>query len=255
MFVVGGPCIRRRHSTRASCPAAVVTASSGAASLAALGLTVSTFVRRADAAPAIANLTLFPLLFLSGVFFPLANAPGWVVTLAHVFPLSHIVEAFTACFSPYTQGSGFAPRDLRGDRRLGDRRDGRGGAPLPLGHRGGKRPGAMAEAPAGERTRRPAALTSRRRGGSCEKTDAASAHGREEARVTRLQRDFGPHDRPSERSRRGARERTLPSVSVKQRCRPSRRRDNGKEAFVDAPLPTRSRLPREHVDTRGSATS
>ena len=93
-------------------PAAVVTAFLGAASLAALGLLVSTFVRRADAAPAIANLTLFPLLFLSGVFFPLTGAPDWVVTLAHVFPLSHVVEAFTACFSPHTQGSGFAPRDL-----------------------------------------------------------------------------------------------------------------------------------------------
>jgi ABC-2 type transport system permease protein len=93
-------------------PAAVLAALLGAATLAALGLLVSTFVRRADAAPAIANLTLFPLLFLSGVFFPLTNAPGWVVTLAHVFPLSHIVEAFTACFSPYTQGSGLAPQDL-----------------------------------------------------------------------------------------------------------------------------------------------
>jgi ABC-2 type transport system permease protein len=93
-------------------PAAVVTAFLGAACLAAIGLAVSTVVRRADTAPAISNLTLFPLLFLSGVFFPLEGAPGWLVTLAHVFPLSHIVEAFTACFSPYTSGSGFAPRDL-----------------------------------------------------------------------------------------------------------------------------------------------
>lgn len=93
-------------------PAAVVTALLGAACLAAIGLAVSTLVRRADTAPAISNLTLFPLLFLSGVFFPLTNAPDWVVTLAHVFPLSHLVEAFTACFSPYTTGSGFAFRDL-----------------------------------------------------------------------------------------------------------------------------------------------
>ena len=93
-------------------PAAIVTAVLGAIALCAIGLAVSTFVRRADTAPAIANLTLFPLLFLSGVFFPLEGAPGWVVTIAHVFPLYHIVQAFTACFSPYTQGSGFAFGDL-----------------------------------------------------------------------------------------------------------------------------------------------
>ena len=38
--------------------------------------------------------------------------PDWVVRVAHIFPLSHLVEAFTACFSPYTTGSGFAFGDL-----------------------------------------------------------------------------------------------------------------------------------------------
>jgi ABC-2 type transport system permease protein len=93
-------------------PAAIVTALLGAAALAALGLAVGAFVRRLETAPAVANLTLFPLSFLSGVFFPLQNAPDWVVRIAHIFPLSHLVEAFTACFSPYTEGSGFSPRDL-----------------------------------------------------------------------------------------------------------------------------------------------
>ena len=93
-------------------PAAIATAVLSAAALGSLGLAVSTAVRRADAAPAVANLTLFPLSFLSGVFFPLQGAPQWVVRVAHVFPLSHIVEAFTACFSPYTTGSGFELRDL-----------------------------------------------------------------------------------------------------------------------------------------------
>jgi ABC-2 type transport system permease protein len=93
-------------------PAAIVTAVLGASSLAALGLAVSTYVRRAETAPAVANLTLFPLSFLSGVFFPIQNAPAWVKAIADVFPLSHLVDAFTACFSPYTTGSGFAAGDL-----------------------------------------------------------------------------------------------------------------------------------------------
>jgi ABC-2 type transport system permease protein len=93
-------------------PAAVLAAVVGAASLAALGIAVSTYVRRAETAPAVANLTLFPLSFLSGVFFPIQNAPGWVKAIADVFPLSHVVSAFTGCFSPYTTGTGLAPRDL-----------------------------------------------------------------------------------------------------------------------------------------------
>jgi ABC-2 type transport system permease protein len=93
-------------------PAAVVTAVVGAASLTAIGLAVSTFVRRAETAPAVANLTLFPLAFLSGIFYPIETAPQWVKTIAHVFPLSHLVEAFVGCFSPYTSGSGFAPSNL-----------------------------------------------------------------------------------------------------------------------------------------------
>jgi ABC-2 type transport system permease protein len=111
MFVVAVPAFGVNVYPRLL-PAAAVTLLVGAATLAAIGLAVANFVRRADAAPAIANLTFFPLAFLSGVFFPLQGAPEWVVRLAHVFPLSHIVEAFTACFSPHTQGSGFAPRDL-----------------------------------------------------------------------------------------------------------------------------------------------
>ena len=111
MFVVSVPAFGV-HIYPHLLPAAVVTAVLGAASLCAIGVAVSTFIQRADTAPAIANLTLFPLLFLSGVFFPLEGAPDWVVSVAGIFPLKHIVEAFTACFSPYTQGSGFSAANL-----------------------------------------------------------------------------------------------------------------------------------------------
>jgi ABC-2 type transport system permease protein len=93
-------------------PAAAVTLILGGAAISAIGLAVSSFLRRADSAPIVANLTLFPLLFVSGVFYPIASEPEWLQRIAHVFPLSHLVEAFDACFSPYTQGSGFSVRDL-----------------------------------------------------------------------------------------------------------------------------------------------
>jgi ABC-2 type transport system permease protein len=93
-------------------PAAVVTLLLGGLTFTALGFAVGSFVRRADTAPVIANLTLFPLLFVSGVFYSTEGAPEWLQRIADVFPLSHVVHAFTACFSPYTTGSGFSTRDL-----------------------------------------------------------------------------------------------------------------------------------------------
>jgi ABC-2 type transport system permease protein len=93
-------------------PAAVVTLVLGAACLAALGLAVASLVRTADQAMPVAQLTFLPLSFISGIWFPLDDAPGWLVAIAHVFPLYHIVEAFDACFVPQTTDGGWAPGHL-----------------------------------------------------------------------------------------------------------------------------------------------
>lgn len=93
-------------------PAAIVTLLLGGCAFTALGFAVASFVRRADTAPIVANLTLFPLLFVSGVFFSVSGEPDWLRRIADVFPLSHLVRAFEACFSPYTAGSGFSRNDL-----------------------------------------------------------------------------------------------------------------------------------------------
>jgi ABC-2 type transport system permease protein len=93
-------------------PAALVTLLLGGVCLAALGIAVSSFVVRADTAPVVANVTLLPLTFISGVFAPLHGAPQWVTSVAHLFPLSHLVDAFYGTFNPHTTGSGFAWGDL-----------------------------------------------------------------------------------------------------------------------------------------------
>jgi ABC-2 type transport system permease protein len=93
-------------------PAAAVTLLLGAASLAALGLAVTTMVRDADQAGPVAQLTLLPLSFISGIWWPIDGAPDWVLAIAHVFPLYHLVEAFDACFVPQTTGGGWAPGHL-----------------------------------------------------------------------------------------------------------------------------------------------
>ncbi len=93
-------------------PAAVVTLVLGGAALAALGIFVSTFVKKADSAPAVANITMFPILFLSGIFFPTTTFPDWLKHLVDVFPVSHMVHSFTYCFSPFATGAGFIGKDL-----------------------------------------------------------------------------------------------------------------------------------------------
>lgn len=93
-------------------PAALVTILLGGAAMSAIGLAVASFIHRLETAPIIANLTLFPLLFVSGVFYPIESEPEWLQTIAHLFPLSHFVRAFDVCFSPFTTGSGFSFRDL-----------------------------------------------------------------------------------------------------------------------------------------------
>jgi ABC-2 type transport system permease protein len=89
-------------------PAAVVTTLLGATCLSALGLAVSSFVRKAESAPMVANLTMFPIIFLSGVFFPINDAPSWIQHMADVFPVAHLVDALIACFDPATAGTGFS---------------------------------------------------------------------------------------------------------------------------------------------------
>ena len=111
LFVVAVPAFGV-HVYARMLPAAVVTLVLGAAALAALGLAVASLVRRADEAMPVAQLTFLPLSFISGVFYPLDGAPGWLLTVAHAFPLFHIVDAFDACFAPQTAGGGWDLGDL-----------------------------------------------------------------------------------------------------------------------------------------------
>jgi ABC-2 type transport system permease protein len=111
MFVVAVPAFGV-HIRYGLLPAAMVTLVLGGMTFTALGFAVASFVRRADTAPIVANLTLFPLLFVSGVFYSVEGQSEWLHRIAETFPLYHLVHGFTACFSPYTTGSGFSGSDL-----------------------------------------------------------------------------------------------------------------------------------------------
>jgi ABC-2 type transport system permease protein len=64
----------------------------GAWTFSLLGLVASVMVREVFEATTLMNFFRFPLLFISGVFMPLAEMPGWIKPVAYVSPLTHVVE-------------------------------------------------------------------------------------------------------------------------------------------------------------------
>ena len=91
-----------------SIPAFVVTLALGAACFSALGMAVTTIVPNADAAPAIVNATILPLLFVSDVFIPLQDPPAWLDMVGKTFPVRHFSEAMQGVFFPSAGSSGFS---------------------------------------------------------------------------------------------------------------------------------------------------
>jgi ABC-2 type transport system permease protein len=70
----------------------------GAGCFAALGLAITSVIPNAEAAPAVVNATILPLLFISGVFIPVVNAPRWVDVLGRIFPVRHLVDAYLGAY-------------------------------------------------------------------------------------------------------------------------------------------------------------
>ena len=77
----------------------------GALAFLAIGFAISGFARNAEAAASYANLITFPMLFLSGTFFGIDDAPAWLQPVTRVLPLTYLVDALR---EPMTRGRGLA---------------------------------------------------------------------------------------------------------------------------------------------------
>ena len=88
-------------------PAVLVTLAVGAASFCCLGIALTAVIPNEDAAPAITNVSVLPLEFLSGVLIPESEIPEGVLHFADLFPVRHFFQAFFAAWDPATTGSGF----------------------------------------------------------------------------------------------------------------------------------------------------
>ena len=71
----------------------------GTLAFCSLGFAITCVIPNADAAPAIVNASILPLLFLSGVFIPITStAPSWMVWIARIFPVRHFTLGMDAGF-------------------------------------------------------------------------------------------------------------------------------------------------------------
>ena len=92
-------------------PAFLVALVVGAATFCALGVAVTSVIPTSDAAPAIVNASVLPLMFISNVFIPLQNPPQWIDILAKIFPVRHFSDALIGSFFQLN-GSGLHTNDL-----------------------------------------------------------------------------------------------------------------------------------------------
>ncbi len=84
-----------------------VTIVAGAFAFSGLGVAVSTFIPNEDAAPAIVNFILFPLLFISGTFGPVEEG-STLARIAQVFPVWHLNRLMEDVFNPFGHGTGLS---------------------------------------------------------------------------------------------------------------------------------------------------
>ena len=70
----------------------------------ALGILISTFVPNEEAAPAMINVVLFPLVFISGTFGPI-SADSMLTKIAKCFPVWHAIQATTNLLNPLKSGA------------------------------------------------------------------------------------------------------------------------------------------------------
>lgn len=71
----------------------------GALTYCSLGFAITCVIPNADAAAAVVNASILPLLFLSGIFIPVTStAPTWLLWIGRVFPVRHFALGMQSGF-------------------------------------------------------------------------------------------------------------------------------------------------------------
>jgi ABC-2 type transport system permease protein len=78
----------------------------GALTFLSIGYLIASYARTEEAANALASVVQFPLMFLSGIFFPISFMPGWLQPVASFLPLTYLGDALRQVM---VGGSAYAP--------------------------------------------------------------------------------------------------------------------------------------------------
>ena len=106
IFIVAGIILFKVHII-GSYPLLFFCVVLGALMFLGLGFTISGLATTTESVPAIANLVVFPMLFLGGTFFAISNMPPWLQLFAKFLPLTYFS---TALRDIMTKGAG--PGDI-----------------------------------------------------------------------------------------------------------------------------------------------
>ena len=80
---------------------------SGPTLFASIGMLVGTLTKNPETASVIGNVISFPMMFLSGTFFPMSLYPQYLQNFAHILPLFYITEGLNAVmvYANYAQAT------------------------------------------------------------------------------------------------------------------------------------------------------
>jgi ABC-2 type transport system permease protein len=93
-------------------PAFLIDIVVGALVFCSLGFAFASLIRNPDAAQPAVLAAILPLCFISGVFIPILQLPGWLIDLGKVFPVHALADALLTAYNPHTVGNGLKWDDL-----------------------------------------------------------------------------------------------------------------------------------------------
>ncbi len=85
-----------RPGQRLAAAWSAVVAVIGAGCFVSLGFTIAAVSKNQEVAQALMNVVQTPMMFLSGIFFPMTNAPAWIQPIVKLLPLTYLANALRA---------------------------------------------------------------------------------------------------------------------------------------------------------------
>lgn len=84
----------------------------GSLALCAIAFAVAAVIPSPETAQPIVQFVMFPLLFVSGIWFSSDDMPGWLNTVADLFPVAHLADALHQGVEASSFGGAIAPGHL-----------------------------------------------------------------------------------------------------------------------------------------------